>query len=78
MQVQLLKKKGKYLDKNTGEEKYFTRFYLRCNDKLIPVEPTYFAKKDDKGNDLPDYQFSKRKEVLDAFADDLPDKEKVE
>lgn len=73
MQVNLLKKKVTYT--KDGEEKFFTRFYLRCNDSLIPIEPVYFNRKDGQGNDIPDLQYPGRKSVLEAFADDLPDKE---
>ncbi len=72
MQVELFKKKGTYLQ--DGQDKYFTRFYLKCGDSLIPVEPTYFSRKDESGNDLRDYQYSGRKSVMEAFAAELPDK----
>lgn len=76
MQVELFKKKGTYLQ--DGQDKYFTRFYLKCGDSLIPVEPTYFSRKDEDGNDLRDYQYSGRKSVMEAFASELPDKEIAE
>lgn len=72
MQVQLLKKSGKYLDKD-GNEKNYVNFYIRCGDSLIPIEPCFFP---DKDNDNKDYQYAGRKEVLKAFADILPDKDK--
>lgn len=76
MQVNLFKKKGTYL--KDGEKKFFIRFYLRCNDSLIPIEPTYFNKKDEQGNDMRDMQYSGRKSVLEAFADELPEKDTVD
>ena len=68
MQVELLKKVGKYTDKD-GKEKQSTRFYLRCGGSLVPIEVPYF-----EGEDGRDYQYSNRKAVLTAFAADLPDK----
>ena len=41
-QVGLFKKVGKYTDKQTGKEKPFTNFYLRCGDSLIPVQVVYY------------------------------------
>ena len=76
MQVVLYKKSGTYFSKQDNKDKPFTRFYLRCGNSLIPVEPTYFNKKDEKGEDIRDLGYSARKSVLEAFADELPDKEK--
>lgn len=73
MQVQLFKKVGTYIDQKDGKEKPFTNFYVRCGDKLVPIEPSFFP---DKNHDNKDYQYAGRKEVLKAFADILPDKEK--
>lgn len=72
MQVELLKKVGTYVDKKDGKEKQSTRFYLRCGGSLVPVEVPYF-----EGEDGRDYQYSGRKAVLTAFADDLPEKSNV-
>ncbi len=69
MQVELFKKVGKYTDKD-GKEKQSTRFYVRCGGTLVPIEVTYF---EGKGGEK-DFQYSGRKAVLTAFADDLPDK----
>ena len=69
MQVQLFKKVGTY--KKDGEEKRYTNFYVRCGDKLIPIQPCFFP---DKEHDNRDFQYSGRKEVLSAFAAMLPDK----
>lgn len=71
MQVQLFKKVGKYTDKDTGKEKPFTNFYVKCGDALIPVEPCYFPKAEFDNRD-PNY--NGRKQVLSAFAAILPDK----
>lgn len=70
MQVELLKKVGKYTDKD-GKEKQSTRFYVRCGGTLVPVEVPYF-----EGEDGKDYQYASRKAVMSAFADDLPEKPK--
>lgn len=72
-QVELLKKTGKYTDKTDGTEKSFVNFYVRCGDSLIPIQPCYFP---DPEHDNRDYQYNGRKEVLKAFADTLPDKDK--
>lgn len=72
MQVELLKKVGKYTDKD-GNEKQYTNFYVRCGDSLIPIEPCFFP---DKDHDNKDFQYAGRKEVLKAFASILPDKDK--
>lgn len=73
MQVQLFKKVGKYVDKEDGKEKSSVRFYLRCGDNLVPIEVTYFKNYEGK-----DYQYNGRKEVLKAFADNLPEKENTQ
>lgn len=69
MQVQLFKKVGSYKDKDTGKDKQYVNFYVRCGDSLIPVTVPYF-----EGEDGRDYQYNGRKEVLKAFADTLPEK----
>lgn len=68
MQVELFKKSGTYEDKN-GKEKQYTNFYVKCGDSLIPINVPYF-----EGEDGKDYQYNGRKEVLKAFADNLPEK----
>lgn len=75
MQVNLFKKTGSYVNKD-GDKKQSLQFYVKVNESLIPVEPTYYHKKDDKGNELQDYGYGKRKAVLEAVADELPAKEK--
>lgn len=72
-QVGLFKKVGKYTDKQTGKEKPFTNFYLRCGDSLIPVQVVYYENEEGR-----DPQYSGRKEVLKAFAEKLPDKDESE
>lgn len=71
MTVGLFKKKGTYKDKE-GKDKFFVNFYVECGDQMIPVEPKYFPnpKCDDR-----DPAFAGRKAVLEAFAEELPDKE---
>ncbi len=67
-QVELLKKVGKYTDKE-GREKQYTNFYVRCGDALIPIQVCFFANEAGK-----DSQYAGRKEVLKAFAELLPEK----
>ena len=52
MQVVLYKKSGTYFSKQDNKDKPFTRFYLRCGNTVVPIEPTYFNKKDEKGEDI--------------------------
>ena len=70
----LFKKNYTYTDK-TGEERTGTRFYLQCGDALIPIEVSYFDKKDEKGNSQGDPNYKSRKAVLSSYAQVLPDKE---
>ena len=72
--VKLFKKNYSYKDKE-GKEKNGTRFYVGCGDRLIPIEPTYFNRKDEKGNTIPDTDYGARKAVLSSHAEELPDKE---
>ncbi|MBE5744364.1 MAG: hypothetical protein E7358_06640 [Clostridiales bacterium] len=72
--INLYKKSYTYKNKD-GEEVNGTRFYLKCGDTLIPIEVTYFDKKDEKGNSLGDSNFKSRKAVLSSYAEILPDKE---
>ena len=71
MMCNLFKKESTYTDKTTGEAKKATRFYLECGSTLIPIEPTYFEDPTTKR----DAQYSSRKAVMKAFAEDLPSKE---
>ena len=72
MQVGLFKKKGTYKDKE-GKEKYFINFYVQCGSKMVPVEVKYFPNAQFDGRDP---AFSGRKELMDAFAEEFPEKEK--
>ena len=72
--VKLFKKSYTYKNKD-GEDVKGTRFYLECGDTLIPIEVTYFDKKDEKGNSLGDSNFKSRKAVMSSYAEVLPDKE---
>ena len=69
MQVQLFKKQSKYVDKD-GVERSATRFYAQCGETLVPIEVTYFKDKE-TGKDS---QYAGRREVMKAFADNLPEK----
>jgi hypothetical protein len=71
MQVQLMKKVGTYQDKETGKDKQYVNFYVKCGDTLVPIQPCFFP---DKDNNDRDYQYNGRKEVLKSFADTLPEK----
>lgn len=70
-QVNLLKKKGTYVDKETGEEKPFTNFFVRCGDVHVPIEVKYYE--DKKTGRDPRYR--ERCVLLSAFAEDLPDRD---
>ena len=74
MEIKLYKKPYTYQNKD-GKEVSATRFYVKCGDALVPIEPTYFNKKDEAGNTIPDAGYSGRKAVLSSFAEVLPDKE---
>ena len=69
MECKLFKKKSTYVDKE-GKEKNSVQFYLSCGSSMIPIEVTFFKNKE-TGNDN---QYSNRKSILSAFAEDLPDK----
>ena len=71
MMCNLFKKESTYTDKTTGEMKKATRFYLECGSTLVPIEPTYFEDPTTKR----DAQYSSRKAVMKAFAEELPSKE---
>ena len=74
MQVEFFKKTGSYVDKE-GKQRKSLSFYVKCNDKMIPVEPTYYKKKSETGEELRDFDFSNRKSILEAFASELPELE---
>lgn len=69
----LYKKDSTYTDKTTGEPRKATRFYLGIGHAKVPIEVSYFGKED-----KPDTQYSGRKQILLAFADELPEKESTE
>jgi len=72
-QVQLFRKDGTYTDKD-GKERNSVQFYLQCGSSLVPIECTYFKKKDENGEVLKDFQYSARREVMKSYADVLPAK----
>ena len=74
-EMKLYKQDGTYKDKQSGEDKRFTRFYLQLGSTMIPIEPCYFPQDRFDGRDP---QFAGRKEVLRAFAEPLPPKDSVE
>ena len=73
MTVNLYKKTGTYFSERDHKDKQFTNFYIQCNDQLIPVEVKYFPNPQFDNRD-PGYQG--RFQVLSAFAEILPEKEK--
>ena len=66
MQVELLKEKSNYKDKD-GNEKVATNFSLQCGDTRIPIEVKYFENKE-TGRDP---AFAGRKMVLSSFAKEV-------
>ena len=72
MQVELFKKKSVYKN-NNGVEKTAINFYVKCGEKLISVKLSYFG---DDNN--PDKEYAIRKALMEAFATELPKKEKVD
>lgn len=70
MQVELMKKKTEYTDKN-GEQRTAQNFFIKCGDMLVPIAVRYFEDKE-TGEDK---QYATRKTLLSAFATDLPDKQ---
>lgn len=70
MQVELFKQKGTYEDKD-GKDKRYVNFFVRCGDALIPIEVKFFPQEKFDGRD-PNY--SGRKDVMSAFAVELPPK----
>ena len=71
MVVTLYKKDTSYADKQTGEARQATRFYVQCGDALIPIQVTYFENPE-TGKDA---QYASRKAILKAFAAELPEKD---
>ena len=72
MTVKLYKKTGTYFSQKDNKDKFFTNFYIQCNDQLIPVEVKYFPNPQLDNRD-PGYQG--RFQVLSAFAEALPEKD---
>lgn len=68
--IKLYKKKSNYVD-NEGKERTATKFYVMCGDVLVPIEVTYFKSADG----VPDKAYPSRKQILSAFAEELPEKE---
>ena len=71
MEIKLFKKETSYADKQTGEPRQATRFYIQCGDALIPIQVTFFENPE-TGKDA---QYASRKAILKAFAAELPEKE---
>lgn len=67
MQVELFKKSGTYVNSKDNKEKGYVNFYLRCGSSLVPINVCFFPNESGK-----DPQYISRKEVLKAFATDLP------
>lgn len=73
MQVELIKEKGKeYVDKN-GNKKQGMNYFVRCNEKLIPIKVANFSTDEKK-----DTQYAGRCAVLDSFATWKSDKENMQ
>ncbi|MCM1305893.1 MAG: hypothetical protein NC037_00265 [Bacteroides sp.] len=72
-QVNLLKRNRKYTDKD-GKERTATNFYLQVGNELIPVAVRFFENKD-TGEDP---MYRSRKMIMSAFADELPEKGKLQ
>ena len=71
METMLFKKETSYTDKQSGEVRQATRFYIKCGDALIPIQATYFENPE-TGKDP---QYASRKAILKAFAQELPEKD---
>ena len=65
-EVRLLSEDGKYKDKNSGDEKPYTNFFIQCGTQRIPIEVKYFGTQE-----KPDKSYSSRKTVLRAFAEPI-------
>ncbi len=71
--VDLFMKESTYTDKQ-GQARKSIQFYLGCGNSVIPVDVTYFNKKDAAGNSVKDVQYPGRREVMKSYADELPAK----
>lgn len=70
-EMKLFKKKVVYKDKDSGEEKFAINFSLKLGDTFVPIEVKFFPDKQ-TGRDI---QYSSRRAVMSAFAEELPEKE---
>ena len=75
MEIKLYKREGKYWNEEKKKHIPYVNFYVKCNDKLIPVEVKYFPNDQFQGRD-PGY--SGRMAVMSAFAEVLPEIPKEE
>ena len=71
--VELYKKESTYTDKN-GQERKSIQFYVQCGNSVVPIDVTYFNKKDEHGNAVKDNAYPGRREVMKSYADELPAK----
>ena len=68
-QVLLFKQSGTYFSKEKNRDIPYCNFFLRINDKMIPIEVKYFP---NPNFDNRDPAFSNRKYLLEAVAELLP------
>ena len=73
LELKLLKQKRTYKD-SKGEEKSVWDFFIKCGDKLVPIDARYFKGK----NGEKDTKYAGRRDVLYSFAEVLPSKEEKE
>ena len=71
--VELYKKESTYTDKS-GQERKSIQFYVQCGNSVVPIDVTYFNRKDAQGNSIKDSQYPGRREVMKSYADELPAK----
>ncbi len=69
-EVLLFKRRGSYIDRESGDRKYFTNYFLQCGDDWIAIEVKYQPVGEKKED--PNYGLNRR--VLSAFAEALPPK----
>lgn len=70
-EMKLYKKKVVYKDKKTGEERYATNFSLKLGDTIVPIEVKFFPDKETNR----DNQYTSRRAVMSAFAEEQREKE---
>ena len=73
MQVKLYKRNVEYTTKE-GEVKKATNYFVECGDVLVPVEVKFFE--DKKTGE--DKNYRTRRTLMSAFAEELPERKKVE